>query len=318
MLRLLVWLCTYKCNLNCNHCYVKGRNVNEMNTEDAIRMISEIVELNPRHFSITGGEPLLRKDIFTILKEAKKQGLNTSIVTNGLLLNEQVIDKLSKMDIYIYLSLDSASEETFNKIRGWNRSKLLEKIEILRKKNVEFSTIMTIMPENYHEAGLFIELSLNIGAKHAALIPVIPSGGAKNKQLTQKQLIKAIESIDEKSNEYGYPTSLWCTPFAKWIKKSKYIYVGSCPDDSMDIDPAGNTLLCDVLEFKISNVLKYGVKEAWLEYSRNPISKNFRNPDILEGKCMECRYKFKCVGGCKARAYLTYGKFTYPDPLCPL
>lgn len=318
MLRLLVWLCTYKCNLNCNHCYVKGRNEKEMSTEDALKMIDEIVELNPRHFSITGGEPLLRKDIFQILEEAKNKNLNTSIVTNGILLNEQIINKLSKMDIYIYLSLDAASEETFMKIRGWKQSILLEKIEKIREKGLEFSTIMTIMPENYREAGSFIELSINIGARHAALIPVIPSGGARNTQLTQKQLIETIKVIDEKSNEYGYPVSLWCTPFAKWIKKSKYLYVGSCPDDSMDIDPAGNTLLCDVLEFKISNVLKYGVKEAWLEYFRNPISVNFRNPKLLEGKCRECKYKLKCIGGCKARAYLTYSKFTYPDPLCPL
>lgn len=318
LLRLLVWLCTYRCNLNCTHCYVKGRNINEINTEEALRMIREVTELNPKHFNITGGEPLIRKDIFTILDEALKYELKTSIVTNGVLLNENTIEKLRKMNIHVYLSLDAATKETFYKVRGWKMDEILEKAKLMKANGLEFSTIMTIMPENHHEAGLFIELSLKIGARHAALIPLIPSGNARSKELSKRQLIKAINLIDEKTSEHGYYASIWCTPFAKWIKKSKYTYVGSCPDNSMDIDPAGNTLLCDVLEIKISNVLENGFKEAWLEYNGNPISRIFRNPSQLQGKCRECKYKFKCIGGCKARAYLTHGKFTYPDPLCPL
>jgi MoaA/NifB/PqqE/SkfB family radical SAM enzyme len=68
---LLVWLCTSRCNLNCRHCYVNYRFQGELNTEEALNFIEEVARLRPNFFSITGGEPLLRKDLFQILEKAR-------------------------------------------------------------------------------------------------------------------------------------------------------------------------------------------------------------------------------------------------------
>ncbi|RLE53826.1 MAG: hypothetical protein DRJ26_02875 [Candidatus Methanomethylicota archaeon] len=319
MIKLLVWLCTYKCNLNCTHCYVKGRNTMELSTEKALKLISEIAEVNPRHFSISGGEPLLRKDLFQLLQASRSFGINTSIVTNGLLLREKEAKKLSSLGVHVYISLDAASRKTASKIRGeeaWSLA--LRAIENMRNAETEFSTIMTVMQENYLEAGKFVKYSAEIEAEYASLIPVIPSGAAREKTIKPDQLIQAYRLAEEKAEELGYPVSFWCTPYLKWIKKSKYIYVGGCPDNAIDIDPEGNTLLCDVLTIKINNVIKIGLKRALNEYMKHPISLKFKNPSNLTGKCRSCKYREKCGGGCRARALLAYGNFSSPDPLCPL
>ncbi|MCS7385387.1 MAG: radical SAM protein [archaeon GB-1867-005] len=319
MISLLVWLCTYNCNLNCTHCYIKGRSSNEINTENAMRLISQVAEIMPRHFSISGGEPLTRKDIFKLLEACQSYMLNTSIVTNGMLLGEAEAEKLAKLDIHVYISLDAATKETASLIRGvkaWNSA--LKAIKNMSKAGVKFSTIMTITPENYLEAGKFVELSAEVKASHASLIPMIPSGAAAKRELKSHQLLMAFRQAEEKADELGFPISFWCSPYLKWIKKSKYIYIGGCPDNAIDIDPEGNTLLCDVLQIKINNALKLGLKRAIKEYMSHPISQMFKNPSALKGKCKNCQYKEKCGGGCRARAYLKSGDFFSSDPLCPL
>ncbi len=319
MIGLLVWLCTYKCNLNCRHCYVKGRSVNEINTKTAIKMIKEIAEVNPRHFSITGGEPLIRRDIFTLLREARDYNLNTSIVTNGFHINRDVAEKLYQLEVYVYLSMDAGRKETCNLIRGigaW--SKIMEAAKTLRERGIEFSTIMTVMPENYHETKSFIEKSIEIGAEHSALIPIIPSGNAKNKILDPMKIVEAYSSAEAAAEDYGYYISFWCSPFLRYFRKSKYVYIGKCSDNALDIDPAGNTLVCDVLEIKTSNVIDKGLLTAIREHFNHPIILELKDPSNLKGKCATCKYKSECGGGCKARAYLIYGDFNLPDPCCPL
>ncbi len=319
MFRLIVWLCTYNCNLNCKHCYVKGRNEIEMSTNDAIKMIGEIAELNPRHFSITGGEPLIRNDILDLLKTTYEYDLNTSIVTNGYYLNEDIARKLYEYEIYVYLSLDAGSRDTCNLIRGFNSwNKILSAAEIMRRIGVEFSTIMTIMPENYLEVDSFILKSIEIGADHSSLIPIIPSGNARNRFLEPSKLLKAFKLAENIADNHGYYISFWCSPFLRWIKESKYVYVGSCPDDAIDIDPAGNLLICDTLKFKTSNVLEKGVYRAIKEHFNNPLTLKFKDNSKLKGKCSICKFRDKCGGGCRARSYLIYNDFYMPDPSCPI
>ncbi len=91
---MIVWICTARCNLDCVHCYVKNRFKGpELEGAEVSRFIEGVASLKPRFFSITGGEPFLRKDIVDILRACRDYGLTTSIVTNGLIMTEELASK---------------------------------------------------------------------------------------------------------------------------------------------------------------------------------------------------------------------------------
>ncbi|MEM3511316.1 MAG: radical SAM protein [Candidatus Jordarchaeales archaeon] len=315
----VVWLCTPRCNRNCLHCYVKGRFTAELETKEAKRLIEEIGGLKPGFLSITGGEPLVRNDIFHLLEYAGDL-MHVGVVTNGSLIDVEAAARLSRLDVYVSLSFDAATKETCELIRGkgaWERA--VAAARALKENGVPFNPVMTITSLNVHEAGAFVNFAADMESGHASLIPLIPSGNADARLMpSQSSLASAIKSVEEVAEDRGFPVSLWCTSFAQALVKSPYIHPGGCSDLSMDIDPVGNVLLCDVLDFKLGNILEDGGKQAWRKMMSNPLYKEFRDASKLTGKCRECTLKLTCRGGCKARAYLTRGSFFTPDPLCPL
>lgn len=319
---MIVWICTARCNLDCVHCYVKNRFKGpELEGAEVSRFIEGVASLKPRFFSITGGEPFLRKDIVDILRACRDYGLTTSIVTNGLIMTEELASKISSLETFLYVSLDGATRRSCEELRGrgvWGR--IMKTLEIIRRNNVEFATVMTITSKNYNETRSFIELSEELGATHAAIIPLIPAGAARlRKELNPSpiQVWKAFKKAEETADERGYDVSIWCAPFAKAFIKSKHVYVGSCRYNNMDIDPSGNVLICDVLDVTITNIRK-GVQEAWREYVENPLVLELEDPSKMKGACSNCKHLEKCSGGCRARSYLTYGTYYLPDPLCPI
>ncbi len=298
---------------------MKGRFTAELGTSEAERLIGEIGSLKPGFLSVTGGEPLLRDDIFHLLEYAGGM-MNVGLVTNGTLIDGEVAARLSRLDVYVSLSFDAATKETCELIRGkgaWGKA--MAAARALKENSVPFNPVMTITSLNAHEAGAFVNLSADLESVNASLIPLIPSGSADMKLMpSQSSLASAIGSVEEVAEERGFPVSLWCTPFARALVSSPYVHPGGCSELSMDVDPLGNVLLCDVLDFKLGNVLEDGGKQAWKKMMNNSLYKEFRDASKLTGKCKECALKPTCKGGCKARAYLTHNSFSTPDPLCPL
>jgi len=121
-----------------------------------------------------------------------------------------------------------------------------------------------------------------------------------------KEFAKALEENEIRG-------SAWCTPWAKYVVKSKYLHAGNCrKSNGMDIGPDGWTLLCDVLDFKINYVLGRPLREVWEEYNEHPLVKRVSDPP----KAYECPFYKDCMGGCFARALADHKTFE-GDPLCP-
>nr|HDO80063.1 radical SAM protein [Candidatus Bathyarchaeota archaeon] len=285
-----------------------------------MKLLEEVSTLKPGFISITGGEPLLRRDLFSLFEYAGSLGMNVGMVTNGYFLGDDVAKMLSRLEVYVSLSFDAATKETCETLRGegtWDR--VMAAAERLRSNGVEFNPVMTLTSLNLGEAGEFVRLASTLGADHAALIPVIPSGNASKSLLPNPaHLALAIKDVENVADEAGFPVSLWCTPFAKAIVHSPYVYPGGCSNLSMDLDPVGNVLLCDVLDFKLGNILEDGGKVAWQKMRSSQLYRSLCDPSRLSGKCAACKFRDVCMGGCRARAYLTTGSFFNPDPLCPM
>ena len=113
---LVDWSMTSKCNLHCRHC--RGMLQGELSTERARKLITEIAELNPGWVIVEGGEALLRHDLFELLELMRQRQLEVHLITNGTLLNPQILATLKQLGVKVMISIDGATPTTYEAVRS--------------------------------------------------------------------------------------------------------------------------------------------------------------------------------------------------------
>lgn len=180
------FLVTYKCNSDCVMCdypqrteKIKGKGIKELNTEEMIKIIYDFAALGTTGLGFTGGEPLLRKDIFALLKSSINLGMITNINTNGYLIDDGIAEELMNIGLdSINISFDGATDETFEKLRGTRNGlkKAIKGIENLKKFQKKDKTMINavtvISPENAGEIDEIIKLAKEIGIDHIGFMPI--------------------------------------------------------------------------------------------------------------------------------------------------
>lgn len=317
--RFLIWLLTARCNLSCKHCYtVRLVKKGELSFEEIKNILLDASQVGVRHINFTGGEIFVRNDALDIISHTSSLGIRTSIVTNGLLLDEEVVKGLARSKVFVFFSLDGADKEIHERIRGkgtWEKAN--QGIERLKEAGVPFCFVMAINRINSFQMREYLYFAKRKGALAVCLIPVLPVGKAKEEMLLSPEEIEVfLEEVSRTAEEMHFPVSLWCLPFAGLKVKSQLVSAGSCRGgEGMDIDPSGDVLLCDVLDITLSNVKK-GLLEAYREQEESPLLKSLIQPQLKE-PCLSCPLRKECRGGCFARSYLLKGDIHTPDPLCP-
>ncbi|MCD6235928.1 MAG: radical SAM protein, partial [Thaumarchaeota archaeon] len=268
---------------------------------------------------LTGGEPLLDKNLELYLREIRDHGMVCDINTNATLMNEEKAELLRKYDVFLYVSLDGATKSVHEKIRGtgtWDP--LMRGLKIVKKKGLEFSTVFAISKLNYFETGEYVKLSEKLGAVRASMIPIMPVGRAGEDIVpSREELYQALKSAEKSAREIGYQMNVWCFGPAKLIIDPRFVSTWSdCRRGRViDIDPSGDILLCDVLDIVVGNV-RSGFEKGLEEYRKNPFVKRVMNP-VLREPCKSCPLRDECMGGCYARSLIYYGTLDGPDPYCP-
>jgi radical SAM protein with 4Fe4S-binding SPASM domain len=316
----LIWLVTGQCNLVCDHCYASRFPVGEeLSTEEAEALVAEAARLGVQHLALAGGEPLLRPDLFEIIAGARSLGLGVSLVTNGGRVTLEAAQALARSGVEVVVSLDGARAQTHDRRRGvGSHRQALAALAHLRQAGAAYRTVMALGTDNYHEVGEYLTLAHKLGAEAACLIPVMPSGRAGRESTpTAAQVAGALQAAGGRSQELGLPLQLWCLPFAPLVMSSDRVSAYPCRGSlSMDIDPAGRILLCDVLDVEVSALRGRGLVGAWREQCRSPVVRRLASPKLAP-VCADCPLAHQCRGGCYARARLLSGDLYAPDPLCP-
>ncbi|MGB9811589.1 MAG: radical SAM protein [Dictyoglomus turgidum] len=308
-----------RCNLNCPHCYVHRRNwERRISKKRALKLIEEVKELSIKRIDFTGGEPLLIEDLFEYIEKARSLGLEVSLNSNVLLFTREIAKFLKDNNVYLYVSIDGSNKETFEKMRGrGNFDKLLNSIDLINEFAIPYSIIFSISSLNYYDAKNMVKFAKNIGAKDLCMIPVIPSGEAKNTgiYIDSKILIDTIREVSYEAEKEEYPVILWCVPFMKSMKLSNYVIVDECHVfDCIDLAPTGDIMLCDVLDMPLSEIRTKSLSEALREVERNGFYKLLKERYKL---CFGCGVAEFCKGGCYARSYIVERDISKPDPYCP-
>jgi radical SAM protein with 4Fe4S-binding SPASM domain len=357
------WNLTRRCNLECAHCYMSASagadTRGELTTDECRRVIDEIAEINPNVFLIlTGGEPLLRRDIWDIAAYAGAKRFTTVLGTNGVLLREREAKLMRERDVLgASISLDSVDAARHDRFRGlpgaWDGA--VRATKILGDAGLDFSLHMSVTDWNVDEVPAMIDLARELGAKvlnffflvrtgrGRALTDIAPDQyerilthlariqgvGDGSPAWVQRRLGRATASEPPFEDPWSAPIGrrdgllirAKCAPHFRRIIYQlnpaspllmNYAH-GSCPAGKYycRITPDGDVTPCPYMPVAAGNLRATSFAALW---RTAPVFGDLRDPK-LGGRCGACEFS-KICGGCRCRAYATYGDYLAEDPAC--
>lgn len=310
---------TSACNLQCSYCRASAMEkaeVDELKLEEVLDFIDQVAFLKPM-LILSGGEPLLRQDIFSLAKYAFEKGVRTSLATNGTILTPEVVKKIRSSGISrVSVSLDGASAEINDGTRGKGcYLRALKGMELLRDK-VDFQINMTITRRNEKEVLSMFDLAERVGAKALHFFFLVPTGrGREGDLISPERQDKLLELIDHESSKRNLEIRVTCAPqYARIaVHREGRRRRGGClaGRSFLFVSRKGEIYPCGYLPLRAGNIRENKFTEIW-ENSLLLVALRERK---LTGKCGVCGYREAC-GGCRARAYAQEGDVLGSDPLC--
>jgi len=328
-IRMIAWEVTRSCNLARSFCRAASEQEaypNELSKSECFQLIDEIVVCSRPIIVLTGGEPLLRPDIFDIAEYGRRKGLMIVMAPNGTLLCDENIDKIIRSGIKrISVSLDGPDAASHDKLRRFPGAFNLacQGIERAKKAGVEFQINSTISKSNILRLPEIIDLAKGLGAVAHHIFLLVPTGRAKemvNEELTVLEYEEALRFLAEEKEGSSLEIKITCAPHFNRIllqeHSSSFLTLAGrgCMAGSgfCFISHMGDVQPCGYLEIKCGNVRKQGFKEIW---SNSEVLNNLRDWNKYEGKCGRCEFKAVC-GGCRARAQAKYNNYLGEEPYC--
>lgn len=330
------WNITKKCNLYCKHCYIDSVdpgsfNINhtqpELTTGECLKVIDQISEINPRIVLIlTGGEPLLRKDIYDLIRYSKNKGITVFLGTNGCLFNNRVVERLMECGVSgVGISLDSLESSAHDLFRGargaWEGA--VRAAELCKKKGIAFQIQTTATTHNITGIADIVKFSWFLGASAFQLFFLICTGRGQgltdiNPAQYEEILIRLYEI--QKVFQGTMLVGAKCAPHYKRIvynldQTSSLLkaYDGGCPAGTnyCRITAEGEVTACPYMDTIAGNLRENSFYEIW-HYSAQF---NELRGMGLKGKCGRCEFKAICKG-CRARALASNKDQLSEDPWC--
>ncbi len=324
-LRMVAWELTRNCNLKCIHCRASaglGPHTNELTTDECKRVLDDIAGFATPTIILTGGEPLMRDDIFDIIRYGTGKGLRLVIAINGTLLTRDAAETLRTCGIKrVSLSLDGTEASTHDCFRGVEGSyrAVMEAAKILRGTGLSFQINTTITRLNAGRIEAMYGLVRSIGAVawHAfLLVPVGRGEGLKGDELDATMYEEKLHQLFEMEQRNEIEMKVTCAPHYYRIQKEKGITPRSAGclagKSFLFISHTGIAQPCGYLEIPSGDIKTTGVQAVWRD---SDVFNSLRDLSSYEGKCGRCRFLSIC-GGCRARAYERTGNMLESEPLC--
>jgi len=309
---VMSWNITRECNMKCSHCYINATEKkldNELTTQEAKNLMDQIYQVSAPLLILSGGEPLLRQDIFELISYGSRKGLKMGLGSNGSLIDETVARKLKDAGIAtVSISLDSNIPSQHDEFRGvagaWEKA--VEACKALRKNNVLVQVNTTLTQQNYNQIDDIMSLAESIGVENFHLFFLVPTGrGTKLKDISPEKYEEMITKTFAKTANHKLNVRPSCAPQFMRIAKDMGLdmrqWIRGCIAGLYycRIYPNGDVTPCPYLPIKLGNIREKSFKEIWFN---SKIFNNLRDPNSLKGKCGACEYRSLC-GGCRARAY---------------
>lgn len=340
---VISWNLTYRCNLACEHCYLDAggspavrteafADRGEMTTAQCLAVVDEIAAFAPECLTIlTGGEPLLRRDILEIIRHASERKLWVVVGTNGVRVTESlaaVLEREGARGLSLSLdALDPEAHDRFRRVRGaWRNT--VEGARILRAAGLPFIVQTTVGKHNTADLEAIAAFAhAELGAKVWNLYFLVPTGrGRFVSDITPDAYDEVLASLSRIQRRFmgRMLVNAKCAPhYVKTLfdedPASPFIRTyaggaGGCPAGThyLGIRPNGDVTPCPYLPLFAGNLRTDRLADLW---SSSDLFVRIRDRGRLGGRCGECELGGMC-GGCRARAYGATGDVMAEDPLC--
>ena len=339
---------TGRCNYKCKHCFMSAPHAkyDEMSLEDCIKVISKLNECGIRNIQITGGEPLAHPKFKEIIKELSKQGLHlTTLYTNGLLLKQDIYDlfKEYKQHPKIQISFDGIGFHDW--LRGVENAEkyAIDAIKLCIKNNFECEVAMVVFKDNIDSLRETVKYLDELGVSNVRVsnvynqgewLPYVREHGLTINEVFDKYLEYIPQYLEDKLHldislgglfNYNYRTKEVHSTFDNKCNpdnEDKYLLCKSIKQ-SFYITSTGLILPCasmmsTIVEEKALNILNNDLKDiinsSYIREIGNLKAKNFLENNE---KCNKCKYKYECLGGCRARALIIQNDlFGHDEDIC--
>ena len=346
---VVVWNCTGRCNLRCIHCYASDLNCDgdgQMDTSQATRFIDDLAEFKVPVILFSGGEPLLRKDLFELAGFASARGIRMALSTNGTLIDDKTADAIQKIGFAeVGISLDGL-EITNDHFRGKEGAyrEALRGIRNCVARDIRVSLRLTITTHNHAEIPAIFDLIEAEGVGRACFYHLAYSGrgdGLRGQDVTHAQAREAVDIICERTLDmyrrglqkeiltvgnhadgvYLYLKTLAADPgLAGRILELLTLNGGNNSGLRIGaVDDRGNVHPDQFWQNQtLGNVMQRKFGEIWSDTSQ-PLLQGLRNrKKLLKGRCSRCKFLDICNGNLRVRAEAVYGDTWAEDPACYL
>ncbi len=330
---LVSFAVTRKCDLKCLHCYTSSGDPdpNELSTDEAKGVISEIAATGAHLLIFDGGEPLLREDLPELVKHAAGSGIRPVLGSNAMNMSREMARTLKRAGLLaVQISLDGDNAKTHDHLRGlpgaWEKT--MQGIKNCAEEGLGFQLAPLMHPANFNQLDAIVEIARANRANAVEIFDFVSSGrGREHAELEldtdqRKALVQKVISY-LKRPEYkhmifrlvavpqyyvaadkGLPEDVMLERFVRTCCAAGTRYATILPD--------GDVVPCMVLQVKAGNVRERPFNEIW---ENADVFMQLRDRNLLKGKCSNCRYRTTCAGA-RCKAYEKTGDMLAEDPTC--
>lgn len=348
---IVVWNITRACNLKCVHCYNDSGPVptaDELTTDEAKAVLDDLAGFAVPSVLYSGGEPLMRPDLFELIEYAGRLGLRTVVSTNGTLITADVAKQMKQCEVsYVGISLDGIGEVNDN-FRGVSGAfdRALRGIKNCQDVGIRVGLRLTLTQRNFQDLDALFDFLDTTGIERACFYHLVPSGrgaGIANQDLTHLQTRSAVETILDRTKQFkeaGRQTdiltvdnhvdgvylylkllsedpdraaSVW--KLLTWNGGGLYssgVGIG-CIDFNGNVHPDQFWW-----HYDLGNVRERPFSEIWMDTNEPLLGGLKDRRSHIKGRCRLCRFFDACGGSLRVRADLHFGDPWAPDPACYL
>ncbi|MGZ4918524.1 MAG: radical SAM protein [Halobacteriota archaeon] len=323
---VVAWEVTNECNLACRHCKADARHIargqqsteqlqlsRELTTAEALAFIDNIATFQP-FLIFTGGEPLLRRDVETLIEHAAGLNMRTALATNGLLIDEKRAQRLKACGLNVVsISVDYAdacAHDTVRGIKGAHDS-ALKAVRIAEAAGMSVQINTTVTKANIGTLPAIRDMAYSSGAHAWHVFFLVPTGRGNVADLASLDDYYAaltwLEGEDNVQNSLSLrPT---CAPQYRLREGRKGCLAGI---SYVFVSNDGTVQPCGYLPLNVGNIMEQDLAAIW---QSSPVLKMLRTPFEWDSACRTCAFNVTCRG-CRARAFATSGDYLGNDPYC--
>jgi len=345
VIRMVAWEITRSCNLSCKHCRASalhGPYPGELSTEKCLRVLDEIAAVGKPVIILTGGEPLLREDVYDLAAYGDSLGLRMVLATNGTLMSDAVVQKMIDSGIKrVSVSIDGANAASHDEFRGVPGAfaGTMQGIETMKRVGMDFQINTTITKGNLDQMQSIHDLAHSVGAAAHHIFLLVPTG--RGKEMADQEL---LPQQYEETLDWFFDTGLSCSMQLKATCAPHYYRIFHQRQKELDgavgsmaaertkdvrslhsmtrgcmggssfcfISHTGQMQPCGYLELDCGQLKEKSFGEIW---KNSKIFNDLRDLSLYKGKCGRCEF-LKVCGGCRARAYEETGDYLAEEPYC--